>query len=136
MVRFIAAQSVEALKTAYSEMLNGCLSHPNQWEWYAIWMIELKNGTHIGELCFKGISKEGVTEIGYGIGDDYQGCGYATEAVAALVDWALGQPNTVTVKAEVEASNVASKCVLEKAGFTPTGETGKEGQVFIRSKST
>ena len=79
MEAFIAAQSIDVLKAAYTEMLDDSLAHPDQWEWYAIWMIELKDGTHIGELCFKGISEDGSTEIGYGIAENYQGYGYATE---------------------------------------------------------
>ena len=134
MVRFISTQSVDVLKAAYSEMLNGSLTHPDKWEWYAIWMIELKDGTHIGELCFKGLSDEGIAEIGYGIADDYQGCGYATEAVSAIVDWALRQNGVVCIKAEVEESNTASRRVLKKAGFTPTGETGEEGLLFVRRR--
>ena len=127
METFIASQSVDALKEAYSEMLDGCLSHLDQWEWYAIWMIELKDGTHVGELCFKGITSEGSAEIGYGISEEYQRHGYATEAVSALVDWALKQPGIVCVTAETEETNVASQRVLCKAGFTPAGEIGEEG---------
>lgn len=135
MVRFISAQSDDILKAAYTEMLNACLSHPDQWEWYAIQMIELKDGTHIGELCFKGISEEGITEIGYGVAEAYQGFGYATEAVSALTDWALRQPGAVCVKAEAEETNIASLKVLEKAGFISTGETGEEGLLFVRRRT-
>lgn len=134
MEAFLAAQSVDVLKAAYTEMLDGCLSHPDQWEWYAIWMIELKDGTHIGELCFKGLSEDGIAEIGYGIAEDYQGCGYATEAVSALVDWAFKQPGTMCVMAETEEANIASQKVLNKAGFIPTGETGEEGSLFAHRK--
>lgn len=134
METFIAAQPVDVLKAAYTEMLDGCLLHPNQWEWYAIWMIELKNGTHIGELCFKGITEKGIAEIGYGIAEDHQGCGYATEAVSALTDWALMQPGVMCIMAETEESNIASQKVLIKAGFMPTGETGEEGPLFARRK--
>ena len=86
MKSFIEAQTVDILKTAYTEMLNGCLNHSEQWEWYAIWMIELKDGTHIGELCFKGLSADGIAEIGYGISEEYQNSGYATEAVKAVLE--------------------------------------------------
>lgn len=133
MEMFIAAQTVDVLKTAYTEMLDGCLSHPDQWDWYAIWMMELKDGTHIGELCFKGITENGTTEIGYGVAEDYQGCGYATEAVTALTDWALEQPCVVCIMAETDESNVASQKVLDKAGFAPTGEIGEEGPLYIRN---
>lgn len=133
-ITFIAAQSSDVLKRAYTEMLSGCLAHPGQWEWYAIWIVELKDGTHIGELCFKGISEEGIAEIGYGIADKYRGCGYATEAVSALVDWALRQPGVVCIKAETEKSNIASQKVLKKVGFISTGKIGKEGSIFVCKK--
>ena len=132
MEAFIAAQSIDVLKAAYTEMLEGSLAHPDQWEWYAIWMIELKEGTHIGELCFKGLSEDRIAEIGYGIVEDYQGYGYATEAVSALADWALNRPGITRVTAETEESNTASKRVLEKSGFIPTGKTGEEGALFVR----
>ena len=134
MEKFIAIQTVDVLKAAYSEMLEGCLSHPDQWDWYAIWMIELKDGAHIGELCFKGVSEEGVAEIGYGIVDDYQGCGYATEAVVALTKWALSQAGISRVEGEAEEDNVASIRVLEKCGFTRNGIIGEEGPRYEKSK--
>ena len=132
MEAFIAAQSLDVLKAAYTEMLDGCLAHPDQWEWYAISMIELKGGTHIGDLCFKGITEKGTAEIGYGIAENYQGCGYATEAVSALVGWALNQPEVSCVTAETEEANIASQKVLKKAGFVPTGQVGEEGPLFAR----
>ena len=135
MEAFIAAQSVDFLKAAYTEMLDGCLAHPEQWEWYAIWMIELKDGTHVGELCFKGIDEKGAVEIGYGISEDYQGRGYAAEAVCAVTDWALRQPGVSCITAETEEDNTASQRVLKKAGFMPTGETGAEGPLFARRKA-
>ena len=134
MEAFIAAQSVDVLKAAYSEMLSGALTHPDKWEWYAIRMIELKDGTHIGELCFKGVDDNGSTEIGYGISDDYRGCGYATEAVNATVSWALNQDNVKCVIAETEIDNTASVRVLEKCGFIRTGTFGEEGPIYIKTR--
>ena len=133
---FIAAQTDDVLKAAYTEMLDGCLAHPDEWEWYAIWMIELKDGSHIGELCFKGLSEKGTAEIGYGIADEYQGCDYATEAVSALTEWALNRPGVSYVTAETEESNIASQRVLQKAGFIPTGKSGEEGPLFVRRISS
>ncbi len=131
MKAFIAAQTADALAAACTEMLDGCLSHPDQWEWYAIWMIELKDGTHIGELCFKGIDECGSVETGYGIAEDYRGLGYATEAVTALVRWAAAQKKVKQIEAETEESNAASKRVLEKVGFIPNGEMGVEGPRYV-----
>ena len=135
MEAFIAAQSVDILKAAYLEMLEGCLTHPDQWEWYAIWMIELKDGTHIGELCFKGIDRSGSTEIGYGIAENHQGQGYATEAVTAAAEWALKHHRITGVTAEVEKDNIASIRVLEKTGFEPTGRIGEEGPIYRKTKT-
>ena len=39
METFIEAQTMDMLKEAYTEMLNSCLEHPEEWDWYAIWMI-------------------------------------------------------------------------------------------------
>ena len=136
MKTFIAEQSIDVLKAAYTEMLDGALMRPGEWEWYAIWMIELKDGTHIGELCFKGVDESGSAEIGYGIAEEYQNCGYASEAVNAAVDWALKQDKICCVTAEVETENTASVRVLEKSGFEPTGETGEEGAIYRKPKHT
>ena len=123
----IASEQDEELKKAYSEMLEGCLRHPGQWDWYAIWMMEKRDGTHIGDLCFKGLREDGAVEIGYGILEEYQGQGYATEAVRAACRWALGHAEVKTLEAETEAGNLASQRVLEKCGFRPDGTFGEEG---------
>lgn len=71
-------------------------------------------------------------EIGYGILEDHQGQGYATEAVDAAVRWALNQPSVHRVEAETEPENRASRRVLEKCAFLPTGTVGEEGPRFFR----
>ena len=131
MEAFIASETDADLKTAYTEMLEGCLRNPDQWEWYTMWMIELRVGTHIGDLCFKGLDANGVVEIGYGILEEYQGQGYATEAVGAAVDWALYQPGVTRVEAETAPDNRSSQRVLEKCGFLPSGTLGEEGPRYF-----
>ena len=128
----IAAETDAELQKAYTEMLEGCLLHPDQWQWYAMWMIELRDGTHIGDLCFKGLGANGAVEIGYGILEEYQGQGYATEAVGAVVIWALKQPFVTRVEAETAPNNRASQRVLEKCGFLPSGIFGEEGPRFFQ----
>lgn len=131
---FIAAQEIDVLREAYTEMLNGAISHPNERAWYAIWMIELRDGTHVGELCFKGVAPDGAVEIGYGIDESYEGRGYATEAVSAVTAWASRQEGIKCVEAEAEEDNLASLRVLEKSGFVPNGERGEEGPRFVWKK--
>lgn len=127
MESIISSETNAELKAAYSEMLDGCLNNPDQWEWYAIWVIELNDGTHIGDLCFKGLDSNGVAEIGYGVLEEYQGQDYATEAVKAALRWAFQNPNVTAIEAETEDDNAASKRVLEKCGFIASGIIGKEG---------
>ena len=143
MERFIEAQTVDVLKAAYIEMLNGCLMHPDQWDWYAIWMIELKDGTHIGELCFKGLSVNGIAEIGYGISEEYQNNGYATEAVKAVLEWAFSHPEVIAIEAETESENAASfdaafcfgQCVISFRDFQSPGRGGeKKGAGAFRAR--
>ena len=127
----IAAEQDAELKKAYTEMLEGCLAHPDQWDWYALWRIEKTDGTAVGDLCFKGLGENGAAEIGYGILEPYQGRGYATEAVQAACRWAFRHPELKALEAETAPENTASQRVLEKCGFRPTGTTGEEGPRYV-----
>ena len=116
----------------YTEMLTLSLRHPEQWIWYTAWgLYQNDSGDFVGDLCFKGLPQNGQPEIGYGISPEFQGQGYATEAVRAACRWALAQPDVAAVEAETEPANAASQAVLRKVGFVPTGTVGKEGPRFI-----
>ena len=131
MRELIAEQTDEGLKAAYGEMLAGCIAHPAQRQWYAVWLIGHKNGEHIGELCFKGLPPDGAVEIGYGLSPEFWGKGYATEAVTAAAEWASQQPGVTAVEAETDDGNIASQRVLAKSSFVPTGTRGEEGPRFV-----
>ena len=113
----------------------GSLDHPEDWGWYALWLIVRKDGACIGNLSFKGVPEDGVVELGYGISEEYRGYGYATEAVETILAWAFDQPGVTSVAAETEAGNAASRRVLEKCGFIPAGE-GREGPRFVLNLSS
>ena len=132
MTCFIEKQTDKTLIKAYKAMLQGCLDHSEDWAWYAMWMIEQKGGAYVGNLCFKGLNADGSVEIGYGISEEHQGKGYATEAVDAAVAWALKQPGVFRVESETEPDNRKSQRVLEKCGFIPSGIMGKEGPRFFK----
>ncbi len=134
MERMIAAEPDDDLKKAYGEMLEGSLSHPEDREWYAMWLIEKTDGTPVGDLCFKGFEAGRNPEIGYGIQNEFQGQGYATEAVRLALQWAFRHPEVKAVEAETNPGNTASQRVLEKCGFHPMGILGEEGPRFIRYK--
>jgi RimJ/RimL family protein N-acetyltransferase len=58
-----------------------------------------------------------TAEIGYRLARSAWGQGYATEGVQALVGVALDRLGFDRVRAETMATNLASRRVLEKAGF-------------------
>ena len=129
----ISSETDDEMKQAYSEMLAGCKAKPEQRIWYAIWNMQLNDGSNtiIGDYAFKGLDENGMVDIGYGIKEQYEGMGYMTEAVIAAVKWARIQPGVKSVEAETDPDNKASQRVLEKAGFKPNGTMGKEGPRFI-----
>lgn len=125
------ASASDELRAAYGEMLSGCRGDPEHRIWYAPWRMTLKSGgTSIGDLGFKGPARESAVELGYGVLPEYEGQGYATEAVQAMTQWAFGHSGVVFVEAETEPENRASQRVLEKCGFSPDGN-GKEGPRFV-----
>jgi RimJ/RimL family protein N-acetyltransferase len=68
----------------------------------------------------------GVVAMGYSIVLSRRRRGYASEAAAALIAWALEEPSVEAVVAGTAAENLASQRVLESAGFTRTGEADGE----------
>ena len=128
-----AAETDPELSKAYLEMLQGCQQHPTTRLWYTAWQIALRDGTPIGDFCFKGTPINGEVELGYGLHKPYWGQGYATEAAQAAVNWAFQQPKVWVVSAQTEPENVASQHVLQKVGFIPDG-MGEEGPRYVKEK--
>jgi [ribosomal protein S5]-alanine N-acetyltransferase len=84
----------------------------------------------IGIGGFKGKpSQQGVVEVGYSVMSDHQRLGFASEATAALIDWAFSHPEVQLVTAETLPALVASLRVLEKNGFHLLGEGSEKGVV-------
>lgn len=76
----------------------------------------------VGSVVFHGApSSDGVVEIAYGVEEESQGRGYATEAVGASVAWAFSHPRTTVVRATTPPWHVPSRRVLEKCGFEEIG---------------
>ena len=131
----IEKESDPEMKQAYMEMLEGSLSNSDNRIWYAIWNMELKDesGIIVGDFCFKGLSDDGVIEIGYGLKEEYRHHGYMTEAVKVITEWALSQDGVKQVESETDAENIASQKVLLQSGFISNGKMGEEGPRFVVS---
>ena len=69
-------------------------------------------------------------ELGYWLGFDYWGKGYATEACHALLGYASAETRFGQISANVYEGNSTSSNVLQKVGFKQIGA----GEVFSLSK--
>ncbi len=72
-----------------------------------------------------GPPEAGVVEIGYSLMPEFQGKGYATEMMAAIVDWIARDPRVERIVAETDAGNEPSRRLLGRLGFVEVG-TGRE----------
>jgi [ribosomal protein S5]-alanine N-acetyltransferase len=85
-------------------------------------------GGYIGEP-----DEAGQVEIGFSVVARWQGHGYATEMVEALVARALADSRVRKIVAHTTLDNPASRRVLEKTGFHPAGTAeSSEGILFER----
>ena len=77
----------------------------------------------VGSVIFHGAPDgEGVVEVAYGVEEDSQRQGYATEATFASVEWALLQPGVQAVRAATPPWHIASQKVLERCGLERIGD--------------
>jgi RimJ/RimL family protein N-acetyltransferase len=61
------------------------------------------------------------TEVGWGIVRDCCGRGYATEAAAATIDWAIAELGWTDIIHTIDVENVASQVVARKLGARNRG---------------
>ena len=99
-----ARDTIEFLMGVY-ETGDGPLVHP----------VLLKDGTNIGYVQL--VPLEEGFEVGYHIGKNYTGRGYATEALAAFLAEMMEKKQLEKVFGICVSENAASKKVMEKCGF-------------------
>ena len=68
-----------------------------------------------------GVQTGDRAEIGYWLGREYWGQGFATEALRRLARHLLGDLGLALISATTHPDNAASRRVLEKAGLSPAG---------------
>jgi RimJ/RimL family protein N-acetyltransferase len=105
--------------------------------WYWI-LVEPVAGrrTLVGSGGFTSPPVDGVVAIGYALLPGYQGKGYATEAVRALVAWAFTHPDVRVIVAETLPDNEPSIRVLVRAGFRRAPGASEPGHIrFVRERT-
>lgn len=95
---------------------------PHEAGWNLWFCIRRDPRDLIGNAGFKGTPRNGLVEIGYSMLEAHQRNGYCTEAVRALLAWALQHAAVNIVVAHTLHGLTPSIRVLEKCGFSFVGD--------------
>lgn len=90
---------------------------------YAFFLFREDDDALVGGVTLSNI-RRGVAQmasLGYWVGETYAGKGYVTAAVRAVVRYAFEDLELHRVEAACQPDNLASRRVLEKAGFRQEG---------------
>ena len=84
---------------------------------YVITLQDRDEAVGMLEIHAKGF----ILEIGYALARPYWGKGYMTEALRAIIELGLSQPDIFRVQAICDVENAGSARVMEKAGMLREG---------------
>ena len=83
---------------------------------------EAATATVIGTvMLFNFEATSGLAEIGYLLGREHWGRGYAVEAMTVFIDFSFATLNLRRLEATVDVRNVASNTLLQRLGFALEG---------------
>lgn len=85
--------------------------------------------TLIGTFLVKNLA-QGSCEIGYSLGRKYWGAGYATELLAAMLEY-LQAEGMLSIIATTKKENTASVRLLEKTGFVSIAEKATPAHLYF-----
>jgi len=108
------------------------LKDPAEQRWSFWYLVHTQSDPEelLGICGFKGRPNQaGSVEIGYSVLSQFRNSGYATEAASRLVEWAFGHPNVTEICAETLPHLKESIRVLEKNGFSFTGQGSEHGVI-------
>jgi ribosomal-protein-alanine N-acetyltransferase len=109
-------------------------SNPEEAGWWNWLAIERDDRQAVGVVAFAGKpDHQGAVLIGYALYPEWEGKGYATEAVRAMIQWVLAQPGVRSVRALAPVWNTPAVHVAEKAGMRPVAsdEDDEVGEVLV-----
>jgi ribosomal-protein-alanine N-acetyltransferase len=127
----------ELIERAFTASLEAIQSNPAVRLWGdRVLIVRPQEGEArvVGSVVFHGEPlDDGVAEIAYGVEESSQGQGFATEAVAACLSWALAEPRVQAVQAATFAWHRPSLRVIEKVGMVHVGTRDHEtlGELVI-----
>lgn len=106
--------------------------HPLQSQWGMYYVVDPgapDAPTVAGIVGFKGAPERGSVEVGYSILPPFRRRGYATEAVAALIELAFAHDEVDRVIAQTMPDLTPSIRVLVRSGFEFVGEGTDPGAI-------
>ena len=105
---------------------------------YGYWAVERKeDGVLVGQVGLADFKREmvpsieGAPEAGWIFAPDAHGQGYASEAVAAALEWADRTLEAPEIRAVISHANAPSIRVAEKNGFTSREEATYKGEPIL-----
>lgn len=110
-------------ETSYLRRVRRLASEWKNDEGYTFHVFEREKGRLVGGIGMTQM-RRGVAQtatIGYWIGEPYERRGYTTEAVRLIVRFAFERLQLHRIEAACLPENIASRRVLEKAGFVREG---------------
>jgi RimJ/RimL family protein N-acetyltransferase len=106
----------ESVRADIEEMAGRAPGEPGGWVQFSV--EERDGGWLVGDVGISPADGEpGVIKVGYTMSPPFQGRGYATEAVGALVAYAFDALGADVVRAYADADNTPSIRVAEKVGM-------------------
>jgi RimJ/RimL family protein N-acetyltransferase len=120
------------LLRAETAVANFIASDPEKPGWFQ-WAVDL-DGELVGDVAVHLHDNLMQAEIGFTVATAYQGRGFATEAVSAVLDRLFRVQGLHKVAGECDARNRRSAALLERLGFTREGLLRQ--QTFIKGEWT
>ena len=105
----------EGIRAQIEEMAGRAPGQPGGWVQLSV--EERESGRLVGDVGLSPADEPGVIEVGYTIAPEFQGRGYGTEAVAALIAYAFNTLDADLVRAYASAENLPSIRLAEKVGM-------------------
>ena len=105
----------DGVRADIEEMATRTPGEPGGWVQFS---LEDREGRLVGDVGISPADGEpAVLKVGYTVSPAFQGRGFATEAIAALVDYAFDTLGADVVRAYASADNTPSIRVAEKVGM-------------------
>ena len=104
---------------ATRRFLQKCNEHWRDGKDFSFGIVLKEKSSVVGMISMR--PKNHNVDMGFVLARTYWGQGLTTEALTALIDWCLAQPQYWRVEAYCDVENAASARTMEKAGMTREG---------------